>query len=154
MKFASRISSIRRIAWKQCRSCSADSLSMWPRLVRQMRARGMDALAARLQHPRHRMLGEPVDLEVGMQLAQLVGDRRVALRVPEADRRGDVERALAARLARAPSAPAGARGATKWRSSRLTLTGSRTCGPWPEPSSITSSAPVCLREGDSAAAGR
>ena len=30
MKFASRISSIRRIAWKQCRSCSADSLSMWP----------------------------------------------------------------------------------------------------------------------------
>ncbi len=29
MKLASRISSIRRIAWKQCRSCSADSLSMW-----------------------------------------------------------------------------------------------------------------------------
>ena len=29
MKFASRISSIRRHAWKQCRSCSADSDSMW-----------------------------------------------------------------------------------------------------------------------------
>ena len=28
MKFATRISSIRRIAWKQCRSCSADSDSM------------------------------------------------------------------------------------------------------------------------------
>ena len=29
MKLATRISSIRRQAWKQCRSCSADSLSMW-----------------------------------------------------------------------------------------------------------------------------
>ena len=29
MKLASRISSMRRIAWKQCRSCSADSLSTW-----------------------------------------------------------------------------------------------------------------------------
>ena len=29
MKLASRISSIRRIAWKQWRSCSADSLSTW-----------------------------------------------------------------------------------------------------------------------------
>ena len=28
MKFATRISSMRRIAWKACRSCSADSLSM------------------------------------------------------------------------------------------------------------------------------
>ena len=30
----------------------------------------------------------------------------------------------------------------KSRSSRLTLTGSRACGPWPEPLSITSSAPL------------
>src|SRR5947209_4547226 len=29
MKLASRISSIRRIAWKACRSCSAHSDSMW-----------------------------------------------------------------------------------------------------------------------------
>ena len=38
-----------------------------------------------------------------MELAQLVCDRRVALRVTEADRRGDVERALAARLAAHPT---------------------------------------------------
>ena len=29
MKLAIRISSIRRQAWKQCRSCSADSDSKW-----------------------------------------------------------------------------------------------------------------------------
>ena len=50
MKFASRISSIRRIAWKQCRSCSADSLSMWPDSFAEVRAGRMDALAARLEH--------------------------------------------------------------------------------------------------------
>ena len=102
---------------------------------------GMDALAARLEHGRDRMLREPVDLEVGVQLAQLVGDRRVALRVAEADRRGDVERALAARLAAHPARRRGG-GAMNSRRSRLTLTGSRTCGPWPEPSSMTSSPPV------------
>ena len=104
MKFASRISSIRRIAWKQCRSCSADSLSMWLDSFARSALAGMDALAARLQHRRDRMLGEPVDLEVGMELAQLVGDRGVALGVAEPDRRGDVERALAARLAAHPAA--------------------------------------------------
>jgi hypothetical protein len=31
----------------------------------------------------------------------------------------------------------------KSRSSRFTLTGSRMCGAWPEPSSTTSSPPVC-----------
>ena len=71
-------------------------------LVREERASGMDALAALLEHPRHRMLGQPVDLEVGMELAQLVGDRRVALRVAEPDRRRDVEGALAPRLAAHP----------------------------------------------------
>ena len=73
------------------------------RLVREVRAPGMDALPARLEHLRHRMLGEPVDLEVGMKLPQLVGDRGVALRVAEPDRRRDVERALAARLAAHPA---------------------------------------------------
>ena len=94
---------MRRIAWKQCRSCSADSLSMWPDSFARNALARMDALPARLQHRRHRMLGEPVDLEVGMELAQLVGDRGVALRVAEPDRRGDVERALAARLAAHPA---------------------------------------------------
>ena len=69
------------------------------RLAGEERARRMDALAARLEHRRDRMLREPVDLEVGMELAQLVCDRDVALRVAEPDRRRDEEGALAARLA-------------------------------------------------------
>ena len=58
---------------------------------------------ARLEHCRDGMLRQPVDLEVGMELAQLVGDRSVALRVAESDRRGDIERALATRLAAHPA---------------------------------------------------
>ena len=54
----------------------------------------MDPLTSRLEHLGHRVLGKPVDLEVGMQLAQLVSDRDVTLGMPEPDRRGDVERAL------------------------------------------------------------
>ena len=73
------------------------------RLVREKRACRMDPLAARLEHRGHRMLGEPVDLEVGMQLPQLRRDRGVALRVAEPDRRRDVERALAPRLAAHPA---------------------------------------------------
>ena len=57
-----------------------------PRLVREQRARGVDALAARLEHGRDGMLGEPVDLEIRMQLAKLLGDRCVTLRVTEPDR--------------------------------------------------------------------
>ena len=72
-------------------------------LVGEVGAPGMDALAARLEHRRDGMLRQPVDLEVGMELAQLIGDRSVALRVAESDRRGDVERALAARLAAHPA---------------------------------------------------
>ncbi len=74
------------------------------RLVRKLGARRVDALAARLEHRGDGVLGEPVDLEIGMQLAQLVGDRRVALCMAEPDRRRDVERALAARLAAHPAA--------------------------------------------------
>ena len=94
MKFASRISSIRLIAWKQWRSCSADSALDVARLVRKAATGWMNVLAARFENGRHRMLGEPVDLEVGMELAQLVGDGDIALRVPEPDRRRDVESAL------------------------------------------------------------
>ena len=71
------------------------------RLVGQMGARRMDALALGLEHPGHGILRQPVDLEIGMELAQLLGDRHVALRVAESDRRGDVERALAARASAA-----------------------------------------------------
>ena len=78
-------------------------------LVREVRAARVDPLAARLEHRGDGVLREPVDLEVGVELAQLVGDRRVALRVAEADRRGDVERALAARLAAHPARRPGRR---------------------------------------------
>ena len=67
-----------------------------PRLVREQRARRMDPLPLRLEHRRHRMLGEPVDLEVRVQFPQLLGDRDVAAGVPEPDRRRDVERAPSA----------------------------------------------------------
>ena len=66
------------------------------RLVREQRARRVDPLALGLEHCGDRMLREPVDLEIGMQLPQLLRDRDVAACVPEPDRRGDVERAPAA----------------------------------------------------------
>src|SRR5262245_3471748 len=105
MKFASRISSIRRIAWKQWRSCSADSLSMCRDSFASSALAGWirSPRASRLERRRDRMLRAPVDLEVGMELAQRVGDRGVALRVAEADGGGDVEGALAARFASGPA---------------------------------------------------
>src|SRR5262249_40226329 len=63
-------------------------------LVREERAGRMNALTALLEHRGDGMLREPVDLEVRTQRAELVGDRDVALRVPEADRRRDVESPL------------------------------------------------------------
>ena len=74
------------------------------RLVREQRAGGVDPLSARLERRGDRMLREPVDLEVGVQPAQLVCDRHVALRMAEPDRRRDEERALAARPAARPAA--------------------------------------------------
>ena len=63
-----------------------------PRLVREFGTRRVDPLAVGLEHLRDRVLGEPIDLEVGVQPPQFVGDRDVALRVAQADRRGDVQR--------------------------------------------------------------
>ncbi len=63
-------------------------------LAGEERRRGVDALTPFLQHPGDRVLGEPVDLQVGVELAELVGDRRVPQRMAEPDRRGDVERPL------------------------------------------------------------
>ena len=62
----------------------------------------MDPLAARLEDLGDRVLGEPVDGEVGVELAQLVGDRDVALSMAETDRRGDVEGAASARAGTLP----------------------------------------------------
>src|SRR4029077_17711710 len=103
MKLATRISSIRRQAWKQCRSCSEASLSMWADSparnplagwMRSPRAASTWVAGVRARRARGRRGGgggggEPVDLESGVKLAQLVGDRDVALGVAEADRRRD-----------------------------------------------------------------
>ena len=62
-----------------------------PRLAGQQRAQRMDALAAGRQQARHRVLRQPVDLEVGMELAQLARDGDIAAPVAEADRRGEIE---------------------------------------------------------------
>ena len=56
----------------------------------------MDALALRLEHSGDWILGEPVDLQVGVQAAQLPGDRDITLGVTEPDRRGDEQRARTA----------------------------------------------------------
>ena len=103
MKLATRISSIRRQAWKQCRSCSADSDSMWRDSLASSRLAGCTRSPRGLERRRDRVLREPVDLEVGVQPAQLAGDGDVAPGVAEADRRGQVERALAAGRGRASS---------------------------------------------------
>ena len=115
MKLASRISSIRRHAWKTLSSCSRDSAAMWRDSFASRAARRVDVLAAGLEHARDRVLRQPVDLQVGVQRAQLARDRDVAPRVAEADRRGDEQRALRsprsrgarARPARRPAVGAG-----------------------------------------------
>ena len=56
-------------------------------LAGQMSAGGVDALALCLEHSGDGVLGEPVDLQVRLQAAQLAGDRHVALGVAEPDRR-------------------------------------------------------------------
>ena len=85
------------MAWKALRSCPDDSAVMWALLGGELVAQRVDVFTSRLEHGRDRMLGQPVDLEVGMELPQLVGDRHVALGVAEPDRGGDVQRPAAAR---------------------------------------------------------
>ena len=118
MKLASRISSIRRHAWKTLSSCSRDSAAMWRDSLASSALAGWMRSPQRLEHARDRVLREPVDLEVGVQRAQLARDRDVAPGVAEADRRGDVQRALAAGGSRGASggrAPGGRRRARRSR---------------------------------------
>ena len=97
------------------------------RLVREAAGRRMDRLARRLEHGRHRVLREPVDLELGTPRPQLADDRQVALRVAEADRARDEERAGMRRLAGA--APVGA--AEELLDQEVDLDRGAACGPWP-----------------------
>ena len=99
MKLLTRISSIRRIAWKAWRSCSPPRPRRGPTRWPAADA-GWTRSPRVLQHPGDRVLGQPVDLEVRVELTQLVGDREVAAGVAEADRRGEVQRpAVPARTA-------------------------------------------------------
>src|SRR2546427_12372503 len=51
----------------------------------------MNPLAPSLEHLGHRMLRQPVDLQVRAQFSQLIGDSNIALRMAEANRRRDVQ---------------------------------------------------------------
>jgi hypothetical protein len=55
-------------------------------LGRQLLAERMEALPTSLEHRCDRVLGKPVDLEVRVELAQLVGDGHVTLGMSETDR--------------------------------------------------------------------
>ena len=55
-------------------------------LVREPGGCRVDSFAGIRQHSRDGMLREPVDLQVGVERAQLLRDRDVASRVAEADR--------------------------------------------------------------------
>jgi hypothetical protein len=64
------------------------------RLRGEVDARGVHALALPFEHPCHRVLSEPVDLEPGHLRPQLARDREVSLGVAQPDRRGDEQRAF------------------------------------------------------------
>ena len=64
------------------------------RLVGEVLGGGVDPLALGLQHHGHRMLCQPIDLQIGDELLQLLGDGHIAPGVPQPDRRRQVERPL------------------------------------------------------------
>ena len=151
MKLAISTSSMRRMAWKQCRSCSPDSSSMC-----------RDSLASRalsgwMRSPlasSRRVTGSCASQSTsrsGMQLAQLARDGDVAAPVPEADRRGEIERLLG--LARRSGRLLAGRGNAEPAieeivdQRRCTWPGMRPSGLWPPPAMVTSSAPVMLGHG-------
>ena len=121
----------------------ADSLASCAR-------RGVDALARRLEHARHRVLGEPVDL----QLRDAA--RAARARSPGRAARGRGRSGDETKSARADARVAAARRAARRAGaeaklaqiSRLTRTGSRAAGEWPAPATVTSFAPVSLGERD------
>ena len=131
---------MRRHAWKQWRSCSADSDSMCPDSLASSVLIGWMRSPSPSSTLGPRVLGGPVGTEVGDELSQLARDGDVALRVPEPDRR--TRRRARAGAGSSPPASRYSRrspfeSSTKSRISRFTFTGSRTCGQWPEPSSFT-----------------
>jgi hypothetical protein len=91
MKLATRISSIRRSAWKQCRSCPLASETTCADSLASHWLAGWTVLAFGVQHGGHRVLGQPVDLESGAEPLQFLGHGHVAAGVAEPDRGGQVQ---------------------------------------------------------------
>src|SRR5262249_10914720 len=65
------------------------------RLTGEPAAQGVDALMAGFEQVGDRFLRQPVDVEIGMQLAQLARNGDVAAPVTKANRGREIERALA-----------------------------------------------------------
>jgi hypothetical protein len=87
----------------------------------------MDTLALSRKDPGDRVLGEPVDLQIRVQGAQLARDRNVALGVPEAE---EMNRARGRPSGRNTVGSRGVRGRPKAcsassRTARLNVTGLR-----------------------------
>ena len=145
MKFVISTSSMRRIAWKALRSCSPDSSSM---CCDSLARRALSGWTRSPLASSRRVTGSCASqstCQTGMQLAQFARDGDVAPAVPEADRRGEIERLLlparggpsACRARRCPS-----RRSRKSLISALHLAGKRPSGLWPPPARVTSSAPA------------
>ena len=134
MKFATRISSIRRRAWKQWRSCSADSACDVGDSLASSRAGGVDPLAAPLAAPRSpgaapasRSRGRG-----GVRAARRRSPRPAARGRGRSARRRTARARGASGRARPPCAGARRGSPTNSRRARLNRTGSRACGQWPD----------------------
>ena len=62
----------------------------------------MDPEAGGVEHPGHRMLGQPVDFQIGMERLQFADDGDIAPSMPQADGRGEIEHSLARRTEGGP----------------------------------------------------
>ena len=139
MKLATRISSIRRTRLEGVQVVLA-GLGLDVRALAGQPAAtpGAPARRARSSTRVDRVLGQPVDLQVRVQLAQLVGDGEVAADVPEPDRRARRTAPACAGSAarvqvRGPRRPVASSDSTNSRISRFARTGSRRVGACPPP---------------------
>ena len=129
MKLCTRISSIRRIAWNACRSCSPASCSMCPDSLRSHADAGCTRSPCCREHAGHRVLREPVDLQVraAARAARRRSRRRAARARGRWATRGRARaaagsrRAVQRRLRRRAGASRSTNCAIRW----LTCTGSR-----------------------------
>ena len=102
MKLATRISSIRRNGLEHRTSCSPASDSMCALSLASHRDAGCTRSPRSASTRVTGFLGQPVDLQVGVQGPQLVGDRQVAADMAQPDRRADVQRTAPAVAGAAP----------------------------------------------------